>query len=150
MFQIFIMINKPFTFKLFFPVTNLVLPAISGPAFLQISQYTTLLLEYKWATKTPTSRHRGIYVFHFRLGFRTRIFFTILAYTSVDVASARPASWLIDLTSLFLAKNCVCRFCFLHIVVTCKRLKYVTVRGLKFLCSIQLHGLKDRIIKVWI
>jgi len=41
------MINKPFTLKLFFPVTNLVLPAISGPAFLQISQYITLLLEYK-------------------------------------------------------------------------------------------------------
>jgi hypothetical protein len=29
------------------------------------------------------------------------------------------------ITSLFLAKNCVCRFCFLHIVVTYRRLKYV-------------------------
>jgi hypothetical protein len=33
--------------------------------------------------------------------FRTRTFITILAYTSVDVASARPASWLIDLTVYF-------------------------------------------------
>jgi hypothetical protein len=52
---------------------------------------------------------------------RTRTFITILAYTSVDVASDRPASWSVDLTSLFLAKTFVCRFCFLLIVVTCKR-----------------------------
>jgi hypothetical protein len=31
---------------------------------------------------------------------RTRTFITILAYTSVDVASDRPASWSVDLTGL--------------------------------------------------
>ena len=35
----FIKKNKTFTLKIFFTVTNSVLPAISGPAFLQTSHY---------------------------------------------------------------------------------------------------------------
>jgi hypothetical protein len=37
-------------------------------------------------------------------------------HTSVDVASDRPASWSVDSTRLFLAKNYVWRFCFLLIL----------------------------------
>jgi hypothetical protein len=43
-----------------------------------------------------------------------------LAYTSVDVASDRPALWSVHLNGLFLAKYFECRFSFLLIVVTCK------------------------------
>jgi hypothetical protein len=50
----------------------------------------------------------------------TRTFVTILAYTSFDVASDRPASRSVDLTGLFLAKEFVCMFSFLLIVVTSK------------------------------
>jgi hypothetical protein len=48
-------------------------------------------------------------------------FVTILAYTSFDVASDRPASRSVDLSGLFLAKEFVCMFSFLLIVVTSKR-----------------------------
>jgi hypothetical protein len=46
-------------------------------------------------------------------------FFTILAYTSVDVASDRSASLSVDLTGLFLA------FLFFLLTTTYKRKKYV-------------------------
>ena len=63
--------------------------------------------------------------------------------TSVDVASDRPASWSVDSTSLFLAKNCVWRFCFL--LEHRGHLQALKVRELKLLCLSQLWVLKYRI-----
>ena len=44
--------------------------------------------------------------------FRIRTFVTILAYTSVDVPSDRPASWSVDSTTYFEQKNLYAGFVF--------------------------------------
>ena len=138
--------NKIFTFKLFLTVTNLVLPAISGPAFLQTPHYI-INIATNWNHKEP---HKlwlpDIHVVEFVLStFRTRNFITFLAWYFRGYCINRPALWQVNSTGLFLGKNFVCRF----LIFTYRgHLQVLKVCDLKLLCLSQLCSLKDRKIKV--
>ena len=122
MFQTFIMIRKTFKFKFFlsgskFGFASNIWACLS--ANITISNIVTGIISEPQKLQLPDIVEFTFY------SFRTRTFVTILAFTSFDVASDRPASRSVDLTGLFLAKEFVCMFSFLLIVVTSKHYKYV-------------------------
>ena len=139
MFQTFIMINKIFMFKLFLSGSKFGFANnthVYGPAFLQIAQYITLLLEVS---------HKGC-------NFQT---LQNLRFTALE-PELSSLFWLIlqsmlhqtvDLTGLFLLqKLCMQVQFFAHL----GHLQALKVCDSKLLCLIQLCGLKDWIIKVGI
>ena len=92
MFQTFIKKNKTFIFKLFFTVTNSVLPAISGPVFLQTSHYTINIVT--GIINEPQKLWLADIVEFALSTFRTRNFITFLAWYFRGYCINRPAlSW---------------------------------------------------------
>ena len=118
MFQTFTMINKTFRFKLFlsgskFGFASNIWACLS--ANITMHNVVTGIISKPLKLQLPDIVEFTFY------SFWTWTFITILSYSSVDVASDWSASWSVDLTGLFLAKNFVCRFIFLLIMVTCQR-----------------------------
>ena len=133
----FYLINKTFTFK-FFPSGNKF--GFAGNIWACLSANITMLKVVSGIINEPQKLRLPDIVEFTHFSFRTWTFITILASYFRRCSSDMPASWSVDSTSLFLAKNFVWRFCF--------SLASAKFTWFKFLCLSQLYTLKDQIINV--
>ena len=106
------LINKTFTFKLLlfgdkFDLAGNILACLKLSANITIHNVITGIINEPYKLTSSTSWNLCIST----LEPESSSLFWL--HTSVNVVSERPASRSVDSTSLFLAKNCVWRFCFI-------------------------------------